>query len=112
MKNCCCVRQFLHSLLLASIASAQNPSAPVRTPSSRAPVTANATPWARGEVLNYSVNWPSGLSLGEANFKAGGGEPGWQFEFNIEAGLPGLEIRDHYRSSASAQFCSENLGKD
>jgi hypothetical protein len=72
----------------------------------------SGAPFARGEVLNYSVNWPSGLSLGEAQFKAGGGEPGWQFEFHLEASLPAFEIRDHYRSSADARFCSESLDKE
>lgn len=73
---------------------------------------AASAPFARGEVLNYSVNWPSGLGLGEAQFKAGGAEPGWQFELQMEASLPAFEIRDSYRSSASAQFCSEKLEKE
>jgi len=70
------------------------------------------TPFARGEVLNYSVNWPSGLSLGDAQFKAGGGEPGWQFEFTLDAGIPALQIRDRFHALADAQFCSERLEKD
>jgi len=69
-------------------------------------------PFARGEILNYLVNWPSGLSLGEAQFKAGGGEPGWEFEFSMEASLPGLEIRDRYKSQVDAQFCSTRLEKE
>ena len=63
-------------------------------------------------MLNYTVNWPSGLSLGEAVMKAGGGEPGWDFEYTMDAGLPGLEIKDQYRSSADAQFCTARLEKD
>lgn len=74
--------------------------------------TPGAAPFARGEALHYNVNWPSGLSLGEAEFKVGGAEPGWDFEFNLDASLPGFDIKDHYRSSADAQFCSQRLEKD
>ncbi len=87
---------------------AQAPSTAAAAPRSGS----GSTPFARGESLNYSVSWPSGLSLGEAQFKTTGGEPGWQFEFTLDAGLPGFEIRDRYRSSAGAQFCSEKLEKD
>ncbi|MBI3666400.1 MAG: DUF3108 domain-containing protein, partial [Acidobacteria bacterium] len=48
----------------------------------------------------------------EAQFKAGGGEPGWEFEFSLEASLPGFEIRDRYRSLADGQLCSEQLDKE
>jgi hypothetical protein len=71
-----------------------------------------SSPFARGEVLNYSVNWPSGLSLGEAQFKVGGGEPGWKFEFSLDASLPGFEIKERYQSTAGGQFCSEILEKE
>jgi hypothetical protein len=70
------------------------------------------TPFARGEILNYSVNWPSGLGLGEARFSVGSAEPGWEFELHLEASMPALEIRDHYRASADAQFCAVKLEKD
>jgi hypothetical protein len=81
-------------------------------PAPKASASSGSTPFGRGEVLNYVVNWPSGLSLGEAQFKAGGGEPGWQFEFTLDATLPGFEIRDRYRSSATDRFCSQSLEKD
>lgn len=96
--------------LLVSLLWAQTPSLPSSRPAP--PVSVSTTPFARGETLNYAVNWPSGLGLGEATLKAGGGEPGWQFEFHIDASLPGFEIRDHYRSSANEKFCSESLEKE
>jgi len=71
-----------------------------------------AAPFSRGEVLNYSVNWPSGLSLGEAQLRVGSAEPGWDFEFTLNASLPGFEVKDHYRSEAGANFCSSRLEKD
>jgi hypothetical protein len=76
------------------------------------PVHAGVTPFARGEVLNYNVSWPSGLSLGEARFAVGTAEPGWDFEFHLDASMPALAIRDEYRASADAQFCALKLEKD
>ncbi len=102
--------QILRIGLLVPALWAQTPSVPSGRPAP--PVSVSATPFARGETLNYAVNWPSGLGLGEATLKAGGGEPGWQFEFHIDASLPGFEIRDNYRSSASEKFCSESLEKE
>ena len=72
---------------------------------------------ASAETLHYSVNWPSGLSLGEAtlssNRTAGstGSAPGWEFDLNLDAGVPGFAIRDQYSSTASPDFCSWQLAK-
>jgi hypothetical protein len=72
---------------------------------------------ASGEVLHYSINWPSGLSLGEASvrsdFTSAGtaGAAGWEFEMNLDASVPGFAIRDEYRSTASPDFCSWQLDK-
>lgn len=75
---------------------------------------------AAAETLHYSVNWPSGLSLGEASIRSdrtgenkaeGGPEPGWEFELTLDAAVPGFSMRDHYESSADAGFCSLQLDK-
>lgn len=72
---------------------------------------------AFGETLHYSVNWPSGLSLGEATLRSDrtgdgtGSEGGWDFELNLDASVPGFTIRDQYHSTASADFCSSRLDK-
>jgi hypothetical protein len=72
---------------------------------------------ASGEVLHYSINWPSGLSLGEASLRSdrtGEGTavtPGWDFELNLDASVPGFAIRDQYHSTANLDFCSEQLQK-
>ncbi|MCU1334422.1 MAG: hypothetical protein JWO19_3 [Bryobacterales bacterium] len=72
---------------------------------------------AYGEVLHYSINWPSGLSMGEASLRSdrtGDGTasmPGWEFELNLDASVPGFAIRDHYRSTANPDFCSWQLDK-
>lgn len=104
---------FLLWTLSGTCALAQS-TAVARQPVSKPPASnaSTASPFARGEVLNYAVNWPSGLSLGEAVMTAGGGEPGWTFDFTIDASLPAFEIKDHYHSTADAQFCSGRLEKD
>jgi hypothetical protein len=70
-----------------------------------------------GETLHYSIEWPSGLSLGEASLRSdrtGDGTaatPGWDFELNLDASVPGFAIRDQYRSTSNLDFCSEQLQK-
>lgn len=72
---------------------------------------------AAGEVLHYSINWPSGLSLGEASLRSehtGEGTavtPGWEFELDLDASVPGFAIRDDYHSTANPDFCSWQLDK-
>jgi hypothetical protein len=71
---------------------------------------------ASAETLHYSINWQSGLNLGEASLSAGknpasGGGEGWDFELSLDAAVPGFTIRDNYKSSADAKFCSTVLEK-
>jgi hypothetical protein len=72
---------------------------------------------ASGETLHYSINWPSGLSLGEATLRSDrtvegtDSLPGWEFELNLDASVPGFAIRDRYSSTASPDFCSGILDK-
>jgi hypothetical protein len=74
---------------------------------------------ARAESLHYVVDWPSGLSLGEATLTSnralwvvGGVEKAqWNFDLDIDASVPGFAIRDHYISSAGAEMCSAKLDK-
>jgi hypothetical protein len=72
---------------------------------------------ASAETLHFSVNWPSGLSLGEATLRSDqvvsgkGSASGWTFELNLDAGVPGFAIRDQYSSTANPDFCSSQLDK-
>jgi hypothetical protein len=59
-----------------------------------------------GESLHYTVNWPSGLSLGEANLTAHRASGGWDFELTLDAGIPGLRIADRFHSVTRPDFCS------
>jgi hypothetical protein len=75
------------------------------------------------ETLHYSINWQSGLSLGEASLlseklsaepagEAGGGQAsGWKFEMALDAAVPGFTIRDEYSSSADDKLCSSRVQK-
>ena len=58
------------------------------------------------ESLRYSVNWPSGLSLGDATFTAHHTAGGWSFDASLESGIPGFSIADKFRSSSTADLCS------
>jgi len=67
----------------------------------------------QNETLRYNVNWPSGLSLGEAVVTAGKVDAAWQFDLNLSVGVPGFPIGDKYRSSATAtDLCSTELNRE
>jgi len=72
---------------------------------------------ASAETLHYSIEWPSGLSLGEASLRSDrmaegtSAAPGWDFELNLDASVPGFAIRDQYHSTATLDLCSEQLQK-
>jgi hypothetical protein len=61
------------------------------------------------ETLNYSVNWPSGLSLGEGHLSAKRRNGGWSFELSLDAGIPGYPVKDTYLSQSSNDFCSSEF---
>jgi len=60
----------------------------------------------RDESLHYSVNWPSGLSLGEARMEASRAGDRWKYTFTLDAAIPGFAAQDTYESLASGDFCS------
>jgi hypothetical protein len=71
------------------------------------------------ETLRYSINWPSGLSLGEATLTASSSQkvvdghelPSMHFQFDLDAGVPGFAVSDRFRSAASGSFCSAEFQK-
>jgi hypothetical protein len=65
-----------------------------------------------GETLRYTINWPSGLSLGEAAFTAAKNDGGWNFDLSVTAGVPGFSIADKFHSSATADLCSLEFTRD
>jgi hypothetical protein len=84
-----------------------------------------ATLPAGAETLHYNINWQSGLPLGEATLKASKSAPAtsseapdsgdggkWSFELMLDAAVPGVTMRDQYRSKADAKFCSSQLDRE
>lgn len=69
-------------------------------------------PVFENEQLRYNINWPSGLSLGEAQLRATMSKPApdaagrLHLEFILDAGVPNFTVSDQYRSEASPEFCS------
>jgi hypothetical protein len=69
------------------------------------------------ETLAYLINWPSGLSLGEAvltskKIKTAEGEERWQIEFRVNAAIPGFSVMDSFRSEITAASCSIQFERD
>jgi len=64
------------------------------------------------ESLSYAVNWPSGLSLGEGRMEARQAGQRWEFQFTLQAGIPGFAIQDTYRSIATGGLCSLEFEKN
>ena len=87
------------------------------TPATLAAAQAAPVPFPEQESLSYSVNWPSGLNLGEAEasatmLKGPDGTPtGWRFDFRIEASFPGYGIQDEFHSTATPELCSREFEK-
>ena len=65
----------------------------------------------KSETLHYNVNWPSGLSLGEADLTHSVGESGVNSTFRMDASVPGFAISENVSSRATAQYCSIELKK-
>ena len=66
----------------------------------------------QSETLRYNINWPSGLSLGEAVMSARKGEAGWSFDVSLDAAVPGFAIRDKYKSVTEGDLCSTQLDRE
>jgi hypothetical protein len=79
-----------------------------------APAAAQSGPSSDEEILNYTVNWPSGLSLGEGALRARRlPDPAGAREFSLvlDAAIPGVTVRDEYTSRTTADFCSLEFEK-
>jgi len=79
-------------------------------------------PWARAadkplfpfkeENLTYAIRGPGGVSLGDAHLRARATPGGWEFDFWLDAGVPGYSLSDRYRAASSPRLCSLELQKD
>lgn len=75
---------------------------------------AQTPPFPSQETLRYSVNWPSGLSLGEGQFSANKLVQArqWEFKMTLEAAVPGFEVKDQHRALAGEDFCSAEFERE
>jgi Protein of unknown function (DUF3108) len=78
----------------------------------------SAEPSLPNESSHYSINWPTGVSLGEATLTASSsagssGQPGrMHFVFDLDAGAPAFTVSDRYRADAAGSFCSSEFEKN
>jgi hypothetical protein len=63
------------------------------------------------EDLSYSVNWPSGISLGEAHLRAKHTGTTWNFVLTLDAGVPGYAVKDTYHAASVPDFCSTSFDR-
>lgn len=67
------------------------------------------------EQLHYTINWPTGLSLGEATLhtirRNTDDGPRIETDFSLDASVPGFAVLDHYRAIADGDYCSIELDK-
>jgi hypothetical protein len=64
------------------------------------------------ESLRYTVNWPSGLSLGDVRLQAQRSGAAWRFTLTVNAGVPGFAVKDIYTSNATTDLCSASFERD
>jgi hypothetical protein len=95
------MRHILHLVLMAAAALPLAPAALAQT----------GFPF-QDESLHYNVNWPSGLSLGEATFTAHHKGGAWDLAMTLDSGIPGFAIADKIRSSVTDNLCSLELERD
>ncbi|SPE33437.1 conserved exported hypothetical protein [Candidatus Sulfopaludibacter sp. SbA3] len=74
-------------------------------------VAQNGFPW-QNESLRYSMNWQSGLSVGDGSLTAHKTESGWNFEATVNAGVPGFAVNDTIHSSSTQSLCSTQLDRE
>jgi hypothetical protein len=66
----------------------------------------------QNESLHYTINYSSGLSLGDANLSAHKNANGWDFTVTLDAALAGFTVKDKYTSSMIAGYCSTEFERD
>jgi hypothetical protein len=66
----------------------------------------------KSETLQFNVNWPSGLSLGEGKLVSTFDGQQWSFSMNVDAAIPAYAVAEAAKSRASADLCSTELVKE
>jgi hypothetical protein len=104
-------------LTFAVYSLAQEHPAPSAPPAA-APAKATPAPPApaapksiKSESLKYELNWPSGLSLGQAILSAAPSDSLLSFGFQMDASVPGFSLSESVDSRATPEYCSSLLYK-
>jgi hypothetical protein len=65
------------------------------------------------EQLTYNINWPTGLSLGEATLHTVRSKADNRIvsDFRLDASVPGFQVLDSYHAVADQDYCSTELTK-
>jgi len=66
----------------------------------------------QSESLQYTINYSSGLSLGDANLSAEKTSTGWDFTVTLDAAVAGYTLKDKYTSSTASGYCSTVFQRD
>jgi hypothetical protein len=66
----------------------------------------------QNESLHYTVNYSSGLSLGDANLSAHKTSTGWDFTVTLDAAVAGFTLKDKFTSSMITGYCSSEFVRD
>jgi len=98
---------------LAAPAAAPNVKAPTSKEAAKSePAGVPGDKRAKGEALRFTVNWPSGLSLGEAELTSSPGDSSQSFSFHMDVSIPGFAVSESAKSRATLEYCSIELAKD
>ena len=66
----------------------------------------------QNESLHYTINYSSGLSLGDANLSAHKTAKGWDFTVSLDAAVAGFSLKDKYTASMEGAYCSTQFTRD
>jgi hypothetical protein len=66
----------------------------------------------QNESLHYTINYTSGLSLGDANLTAHKNAKGWDFTVSLDAAVAGFNIKDKYTATMEGGYCSTEFERD
>ena len=76
-------------------------------PQAKAPVSPKPVPFPQKETLRYSLNWESGLPVGDVQLTANPGSNGnWEFTFQAQAAVPKFPVAEFTRALSDASFCT------
>ena len=76
----------------------------------KTPTASTPAQFPQRESLHYTINWESGLSLGDGQLTAtpakAGDIDGWEFTLQLQAAVPKFPVAEFTRSLSTANFCA------